>query len=418
MRFLVIGTGAREHALCWKLAQEAEVFATPGNPGMASCVRDVFDVPVMDIPGQVELAKNLRPDCIVVGPEDPLIAGLADALRGEGFNVFGPGREEAQLEGSKAFAKQMMARAGVPTAGCQVFTDPQSALDHVAALYGEGRQAAVKASGAALGKGVVVAETLEEAREAIQMMMVAKDLGSAGDEVVIEDRLIGREFSLLTVVSGTSRWSLPIAQDHKRIGEGDAGPNTGGMGAYSPVSWVSDELLKQTEEEVVDRLLAQLGKEGRDFRGCLFSGLLVQEGTAFCLEYNVRFGDPECQTVLRRLGGGFADLLLTASQGGSLSPLPVSPDPVVTLSLCSGGYPGPYAKGIPITIGALPQGALVFHAGTKVGPDGSLVTNGGRVLSVTGQGQTMAEAREIAYSAADQAAFEGKTLRRDIALLR
>lgn len=411
----MIGTGAREHALCWKLAQEAEVFASPGNPGIASCASEAFDVPVMDLAGQVRLAKNLRPDCIVVGPEDPLIAGLADALRAEGFNVFGPGKEEAQLEGSKAFAKQMMARAGVPTAGCQVFTEAQSALDHLSALYGEGRQAAVKASGAALGKGVVVAETLEEAQDAIQMMMVAKDLGSAGDEVVIEDRLIGREFSLLTVVSGSSRWSLPIAQDHKRIGEGDTGPNTGGMGAYSPVGWVSDDLLNQTEEQVVDRLLAQLGKEGRDFRGCLFSGLLVQDGTAFCLEYNVRFGDPECQTVLRRLGGGFADLISTSSQGGAVSPLAVSPDPVVTLSLCSGGYPGPYAKDIPITFGDLPEGALVFHAGTKKGPEGVLLTNGGRALSVTGQGKTLADARAIAYAAADQVAFEGKTLRRDIA---
>lgn len=415
MRFLVIGSGAREHALCWKLSQEAEVFAAPGNPGMAEIVQTFPEVNALDQGAILNLATDLLPDCVVVGPEDPLIAGLADALRGEALAVFGPNAAEAMLEGSKVLSKRMMEGAGVPTAKYQSFTSPFKAKEFAKEFYDKGRQVAVKASGAALGKGVVVAESLYEAQAAIDMMLLDKALGAAGDEIVLEERLVGREFSLLTVVSGTSRWSLPIAQDHKRVGEGDTGPNTGGMGAYSPVDWVSESMVRQAEEEIVDRLLARLLADGKSYRGCLFSGVMVQDGQPYCLEYNVRFGDPECQTVLRRLGSGFADLILCAAKGESVSPVSISPDPVVTLSLCSGGYPGAYDKGIPITMSVMPDGALVFHAGTKQGMNGELVTNGGRVLSVTGQGSTLAQAREIAYKAADQVSFQGKTLRRDIA---
>lgn len=416
MRFLVIGSGGREHAICWKLAQEgAEVFAAPGNPGIER-VAEVFPlVSAMDSDGVLEFASQLIPDCIVVGPEDPLIAGLADALRAAGFFVFGPNQAEAMLEGSKAFSKKMMAEAGVPTAEYRTFTDRQEAKAYAQEFYDKGRKVAVKASGAALGKGVVVAESLYEAQAAIDMMMLDKALGSAGDEVVIEEKLVGREFSLLTIVSGQSRWSLPIAQDHKRVGDGDTGPNTGGMGAYSPVDWVPNELVQQAEEEIVDRLLAYMASEGRNFSGCLFSGIMVQDGRPYCLEYNVRFGDPECQTVLRRIGPGFGEMLLASAKGDPLTPLTVNPEPVVTLSLCSGGYPLTYQKGLPIEFGPEMSGVEVFHAGTKRTDDGVVATNGGRVLSVTGKAATLSEARELAYKAADAINFEGKTYRSDIA---
>lgn len=418
MRFLVIGSGGREHAICWKLAQEGvEVFAAPGNPGIEK-VSEIFpDVAALDAVAVLDLAAQLLPDCIVIGPEDPLIDGLADALRASGFTVFGPNRAEALLEGSKAFSKKMMEEAGVPTAEYKTFTRRQEAKAYAAEFYEKGRRVAVKASGAALGKGVVVAESLYEAQTAIDMMMLDKALGSAGDEVVIEEKLVGREFSLLTIVSGESRWSLPIAQDHKRIGDGDTGPNTGGMGAYSPVAWVPDDLVRQSEEEVVDRLLAYMASQGREFSGCLFSGIMVQDGKPYCLEYNVRFGDPECQTVLRRIGPGFGGMLLASARGDALVPLQVNPEPVVTLSLCSGGYPLSYQKGFPIEFGPELAGVEIFHAGTKMGEDGQILTNGGRVISVTAQAATMLEARNLAYKAADAIRFEGKTLRSDIAAL-
>lgn len=416
MRFLVIGSGGREHAICWKLAQEGiEVFAAPGNPGIKQVAEAASSVSAMDSAAVLELASSLLPNCIIVGPEDPLIAGLADVLRAAGFNVFGPNQAEAMLEGSKAFSKKMMAEAGVPTAEYRSFTDRQEAKAYAQEFYDKGRKVAVKASGAALGKGVVVAETLYEAQAAIDMMMLDKALGSAGDEVVIEEKLVGREFSLLTIVSGRSRWSLPIAQDHKRAGDGDTGPNTGGMGAFSPVDWVPDELVQQAEAEVVDRLLAHMASEGRNFSGCLFSGIMVQDGRPYCLEYNVRFGDPECQTVLRRIGPGFGEMLLASAKGEALTPLTVNPEPVVTLSLCSGGYPLAYEKGFPIVFGPKLEGVEVFHAGTKQTESGDVVTSGGRVLSVTASGRTLAEARELAYKAADGIQFEGKTYRTDIA---
>lgn len=416
MRFLVIGSGGREHAICWKLAQEGiEVCAAPGNPGIER-VAEVFSmVSAMDSAAVLELAKQLLPDCIVVGPEDPLIAGLADLLREAGFAVFGPNQAEAMLEGSKAFSKRMMEEAGVPTAEYQTFTNRQEAKAYAQRFYDKGRKVAVKASGAALGKGVVVAESLYEAQAAIDMMMLDKALGSAGDEVVIEEKLVGREFSLLTIVSGQSRWSLPIAQDHKRIGDGDTGLNTGGMGAYSPVSWVPDDLVRQSEAEIVDRLLACMASEGRNFSGCLFSGIMVQDGRPYCLEYNVRFGDPECQTVLRRIGSGFGRMLLASAKGEPLSPLMVDPESVVTLSLCSGGYPLAYEKGFEISFGQEAAGVEIFHAGTRKADDGKILTNGGRVLSVTAKASTLAGAREMAYKSAASITFEGKTLRRDIA---
>jgi phosphoribosylamine--glycine ligase len=271
----------------------------------------------------------------------------------------------------------------------------------------------VKASGAALGKGVVVCDGLEDALDAIDMMMVARELGRAGDEVVVEERLFGREFSLLTVVSDTRFASLPVAQDYKRAFDGDQGPNTGGMGAYSPVAWVTPDLVQETEARVVRPLLDLLASQGISFRGCLFSGLMGDASGVQCLEYNVRFGDPECQTVLRRVGSGLGDALLGASQGLPFELPQALPHSSVTLSIASGGYPGPYGKGKEIRLGPLPEGVELFHAGTAWS-DGRLVTAGGRVLSLTAVGSDGPAARELAYTGLKSVSFEGMHVRSDI----
>lgn len=413
MTVLVVGSGGREHALVWKLAQEAEVFCAPGNPGIAEDCQ-CFDVPVTDTEGLVALSHRLGPDMIVVGPEDPLIAGLGDALRAAGFAVFGPGAAGARLEGSKAYSKALMVDANVPTAASGTFTVAAEAADYVRGKFDAGRQVAVKASGAALGKGVVVSDTLEQALDAVAMMMERRELGRAGDEVVIEERLVGREFSLLTVVSGTQTFSLPVAQDYKRVGDGDTGPNTGGMGSCSPVGWLSDDVVRQTEHEVVAPVVRRLAQEGVDFRGVLFSGLMLQGGVPYCLEFNVRFGDPEIQSVVMRLGLGLAQLLSDAAQGRTLSPVSVSDQSAVSVVMASGGYPGSYEKGVPLTIGTLPDGVKVFHAGTAVSM-GSLVTAGGRVLAVTASGPSLESARDSAYRGVQAIQFTGAQFRRDIA---
>ncbi|MEZ5164231.1 MAG: phosphoribosylamine--glycine ligase [Fimbriimonadaceae bacterium] len=413
MRFLVLGSGGREHAIGWKLVQEGhEVVSAPGNPGLAE-LGEVYDVALNNRMELLELAKRIEPDLVVIGPEDPLIAGLANMFRENGFATFGPGTDAARLEGSKAFSKDMMKRAGVPTAEYQSFSDPIQAKEYAAARFDAGAQVAVKASGAALGKGVVVCSELEEANQAISEMLEAGSFGQAGKTVVIEDRLFGREFSLLTLVSGDSIHSLPVAQDHKRIFDGDEGPNTGGMGTYSPVSAVSEQLVQQTEEEVVRPILSSLAEIDIPYQGVLFSGLMMEGVQVKCLEYNVRFGDPEIQTVVRRLGSGLGDALLAVGKGERIPEIPVLDNASLTLVLASGGYPGDYEKGKPIEIGELPEGVEVFHAGTRIVND-QLVTNGGRVLGVSSVGKTLDEARKVAYQAAKVIHWEGMQYRSDI----
>ncbi len=413
MRALVVGSGGREHALAWKLAHEAEVFCTPGNAGIAAEF-ETFDVKANDQEGLVALAKRLAVDLVVVGPEDPLIAGLADRLRAEGIAAYGPGAEGARLEGSKAFAKDLMESAEVPTAKHETFKDPEAARLYARTRFGAGKQLAVKASGAALGKGVIICSTYQEADEAIASMMLDKDLGPAGETVVLETRLFGPEFSLLSIVSGEHVLSLPVAQDYKRAEDGDQGPNTGGMGAYSPLPWLSEGLVVETEERVVRPILRALKERGIDFRGTLFSGMLVQEGKPYCLEYNVRFGDPETQSVMRRLGNGFAGALLAAAKGEPIPPVEVLPNAAVTVVAASGGYPGGYAKGKTITVGSLPEGVVVFHAGTAK-TDDQVATSGGRVLGVSAVGADVSEARDAAYAGMRQVSFEGMQFRNDIA---
>lgn len=415
MRVLLIGSGGREHALAWKLAQEAEVHACPGNPGILETA-ELHPVSGADHAGIVELAKRLRPDFVLVGPENPLIEGLADRLRGEGIAVFGPNREAAQLEGSKAFAKAIMSEAGVPTARFETFTDPILASDFASRLFEEGAGAVVKASGPALGKGAVVCEKAEEAREIIHRMMVEREFGDSGATVVVEERLPGPEFSLLTLVGDHGFCSLPAAQDYKSIFDGGRGPNTGGMGSYSPVAWVDEDLVRQTEEQVVAPIWRTLRAKGIPYRGVLFSGLMMKTDTANCLEYNVRFGDPETQSVMLRLGSGLGDAMLACAQGAPIPRIETLDNAAVSVVLASEGYPGSVKTNRTIEIPReLDKDVRVFHAGTKL-IDGQLVTAGGRVLAVSAYGSSVAEARAKAYAAADRIEFLGKQYRTDIAL--
>ncbi len=413
MRVLVVGSGGREHALAWKLSQEAEVVCTPGNAGIAQTC-EVADVKPEETERIVSLSKQRAIDLVVIGPEEPLINGLADALRAAGTNVFGPNIKAAQLEGSKSFSKRMMVEARVPTADYGEFTDPDSAKAYVGEMFEKGKSVAVKASGAAYGKGVTVCLTQEEAEFAIEEAMVKKAFGTAGETLVIEDCLFGREFSLLTLVSGKHYRSLPVAQDYKRAFDGDRGPNTGGMGTYSPVSWLDDDLLKKTEQRVVLPLIKTLADKDIDFRGVLFSGLMVVHGEPYCLEYNVRFGDPETQSIVRRLGRGFGDALAAVANGEPVPEFEVLENSVVTVVMASDGYPGKVKKGKSITIpDDLPEEVVLFHAGTSMLMD-DLVTNGGRVIGVSATGPDLASARKTAYAAAERIEFKGKFYRSDI----
>ena len=412
MRILVIGGGGREHALAWKLSQEATVFCSPGNAGIAE---DVACVGAMSVQETVQFVQENEIDLVVFGPEDPLVLGRGNELRSHGIRVFGPDQAAAQLEGSKAFSKEIMEAAGVPTAKSFTESDSERAKDACRTMFAEGRQVAVKASGNALGKGVIVCSTLEEALGAVDAL---KALGSAGDTLVIEERLFGYEFSLLTLVSEGDIFSLPVAQDYKRVGTGNEGPNTGGMGTYSPVSLVTAEVVKAVEESVVRPAIAELSQRGIGYRGVLFSGIMMTDDGPKCLEYNVRFGDPETQTVMRRLGSGLAEALMCVACGEPIRPVEVLDNAVTTVVLASGGYPGEYAKGKPIIIGDIGKtgsggNVKVFHAGTVL-KDGQLVTNGGRVLGVSAVGATVKESTQLAYDAIDSISFEGMHFRTDI----
>lgn len=420
---LVIGSGGREHALCWKIAQSelvSEVICTPGNAGISEVAR-IGKVAADDIAGLVTLAKAEQPGLIVIGPEDPLAAGLADRLRKEGFDVFGPGKEGAQLEASKAFSKDLLERHRIPTAASRSFDRSGGAKGYV-----EGCTAwpqVVKADGLAAGKGVYICQDVAEAKAAVDAIMEEGRHGKAGIRVVIEEFLVGEEASVFAITDGASVLVLEPVQDHKQVGDGDVGPNTGGMGVYSPVPELSKRIYKQIEQHVLLPSIHMLRREGIPFRGVLFIGLMLTEGGPRVIEYNVRFGDPECQVLVRRLKSDLVPILRATAR----TELESIEDPEWDARACVGvvaaaeGYPESPRKGDRIT-GLKEAGevdtAIVFHAGTKrvrtLDGDEEVLTNGGRVLTVTAMGKDSEEARKRAYEAYDKIRFAGKFCRRDI----
>jgi phosphoribosylamine--glycine ligase len=414
MKVLVIGNGGREHALCWKLkndSRQPELFCAPGNAGTAQLGTNLA-LSATDIAGITAWAKENKPDLTVIGPEAPLCAGLADALEAAGFRVFGPRKAAAELEGSKKFAKEIMEAAGVPTAACAVFTDATAACAYVRE---RGAPIVIKADGLAAGKGVTVAETVEQAEAAIQDALGGA-FGDAGSRVVIEDFLVGEEASILALIDGEHVVLLASSQDHKRAFDGDLGPNTGGMGAYSPAPVATDAVLELVRTEVYGRTLAELKKRGITYKGVLYAGLMIHNGQPSVVEFNCRFGDPETQAVLARWDGDIIPAL-EACIDGTLSEELISwkKEQSVCVVMAAGGYPGDYNKGDEISgLNAAAEHAVVFHAGTAI-QDGKVVTAGGRVLGVTGLGPDLRAAVDNAYAAVQNISWNGAFYRKDIA---
>lgn len=435
MNILVIGSGGREHALSWALGRSPsteKVYVSPGNPGtcggghsegashgegdaMAACLADLENVHLdpMDFASIADFARERRVDLVVVGPENPLAAGIADFLRGCGVSVFGPGKDGAKLESSKSAAKEFMARHKIPHPAFASFDDPRDAADYVRSHPGPW---VLKADGLALGKGVSILTEEDAAIRTIHDYMVSKTLGQAGSRLVIEEYLEGYEVSAMALCDGRRVLALPLAKDHKRLFDGDLGPMTGGMGAYSPVPFVDDGTARAIREQILERTLAGLQAEGIDYRGVIYAGLMVTRSGPKVLEYNVRFGDPETQCLLPRLEGDLAETLLSCAEGrlGSHDPVSVNPNACVTVVLASGGYPGSYRKGFTISgLDTLDSGTLVFHAGTAE-VDGKLVTAGGRVLAVTCLGPNSRLAEEAVYREVRRIHFDGVFYRSDV----
>ena len=429
MKILVVGSGGREHAITWRLAQDAEkheLFCAPGNAGTAAIATNVA-VGAEDVEAVAKWARENNPDLVVVGPEAPLVKGLVDQLLSLGIPAFGPVAAGARMEGSKRFAKEIMDAAGVPTGKAEMFTDAAKAK---AALPSYGLPVVGKADGLAAGKGVIVAETTEQAEAAIDDMLVANKFGAAGAEVLLEEFLHGEECSILAMVDGENAVLLPSSQDHKRIFDGDKGPNTGGMGAYSPAPVVTSDKLPMIKEKIIMPVVRELKKRGITYRGILYAGLMVNDenanphgpiaksgSTVNVVEFNARFGDPETEAVLPRLGGSFATALLHAATGCLKDEdIVVKPEAAATVIISSAGYPGSYEKGKEMSgfEAAAAAGALVFHCGSKA-VDGKIVTAGGRVLSVTGMGATLREAVDTAYAGVKEISFDGMFYRKDIA---
>ncbi len=423
MKVLIVGSGGREHALAWKLGQSrrvTRVFVAPGNAGTAVDAENV-DLSADDIAGVVKFAKQNEIGLVVVGPEAPLVAGMADALRKEKLRVFGPSKAAAQLEGSKVFCKNLLRNADVPTADYWIFRDGESALHFVYQRYpDEGNvRLVVKADGLAAGKGVIVCSTRREVIDAVERIAHQREFGNAGNNLIIEERLDGPEASVLAITDGRSLVTLPPAQDHKAAYDGDTGPNTGGMGAYCPAPLVDDKLQKWIEEHVLVPTVHAMKRSRQPFQGVLYAGLMVtpQQGPKV-LEYNVRFGDPECQPILFRLKSDLLDLLEATVDGrlDEIEPPQWDSRPSVCVVMASEGYPGPYEKGRPIR--GLEEAAQVpdvkvFHSGTAL-VDGQPVTNGGRVLAITALGNSIPTAKLQAYTAVKCIRWPGAWCRKDI----
>ena len=418
-KVMIVGGGGREHAIAWKLSQSKFVdgiVCAPGNAGIAELCRCV-PVSAEDIEGQVALAAEEQPDLIVIGPEVPLALGVTDELEKLGFKVFGPNKKCSQLEGSKAFTKSFLARHGIPTAAYKEYTDAE-ALRKDIGIYGF--PMVLKADGLAAGKGVIIAEDREAAEAAIKTLMESRAFGAAGDKVVVEEYLRGTEASMLCFVDGSAIVPMESAQDYKRIGDGDEGPNTGGMGTYSPSLLFDEETELRVAKDILLKTLEGFKKDGLDFKGVLFVGLMLTADGPKVIEFNNRFGDPETQSILPRLKTDLYEILEAATED-RLAELSIEWDfkmKAVIVVMAAGGYPGEYKKGDIITgLGKIPEGVTVFHAGTKRDTDGNLYTNGGRVLGVLGTGATHEEARENAYGGVVKISFDGAVFRKDIGIV-
>ena len=415
MKLLVVGGGGREHALCWSLAREASVFCAPGNPGTATVATNL-DLSPDQPDALLRGVREHRIDLVVIGPEGPLAAGLADRLRAAGVPVFGPSARAARIEASKAYAKALMASAGVPTAEAATFTRRAPALDYIDA---HPEPLVVKASGLAAGKGAVVCATRADARAAAEAMFGGR-FGAAGDEVIVEEFLDGEELSVFALTDGERVLLLPASQDHKRLGEGDTGPNTGGMGAYTPVSIATDTLFDRVEREILLPTLRSLDADGSRYAGVLYAGLMIRpDGAPAVIEFNCRFGDPEAQVVLPALDRGLVDDFGRIARGEEWTPRPPrlhAARAAVTTILAASGYPEAPRKGAPITLpDTLPDDTVLFHAGTRRDPDGTLRVAGGRVLCATGFGPDVPTAAARSRVLAEAIRFEGRQLRLDIA---
>ena len=415
MNILILGGGGREHSLAWAVKQNPKcdrLIVAPGNAGIAE-IAECAELDILDGDAVAGFAAENAIDLVIVGPEAPLAAGVSDRLRAAGLAVFGPSRAAAQLEASKAFTKAICDACGAPTAGWARFAEAAPALDYVRA---KGAPIVVKADGLAAGKGVVVAMTLAEAEEAVTAMFGGA-LGAAGAEVVIEEFMGGEEASFFVLCDGETVLPIGTAQDHKRVGDGDTGPNTGGMGAYSPAPVLTEAIQRQAIDEIIRPTLGEMARRGMPYSGVLYPGLMIENGRARLVEYNVRFGDPECQVLMMRLGAQALDLIEAVAQG-RLEGMAVhwAEDHALTVVMAAKGYPGNYAKGTAIGgVEALPQDSrhMVFHAGTAI-RDGVLVATGGRVLNVTARGDSLAEAQARAYGLVDRIDWPDGFCRRDI----
>ncbi|HEY9479051.1 MAG TPA: phosphoribosylamine--glycine ligase, partial [Gemmatimonadaceae bacterium] len=415
MKVLLVGGGGREHALAWKLRHDdpsIELISAPGNPGLAEIGRCVA-VAATDIAGLTALARAERPELTLVGPEAPLAAGIVDAFRAEGLPIFGPTAAAARIESSKSFAKELMTAAGVPTARAERHTSADAAKRSARQL---GAPLVIKASGLAAGKGVVVCHTISEADAAIDAMLEAHTFGGAGDEILVEEFMEGEELSIFAITDGTELLSMLPARDHKRLLEGDQGPNTGGMGAYSPVADASPELVDDVVERIFRPTLRALRERGSTFTGLLYAGLMLTDEGPRVVEFNCRFGDPETEALMPLLESNLVEPCLAVARGEGLrgGALRWSSDYAVTTVVAAEGYPESPRKGAPITLPAPTEGVYIFHAGTSRSADGQLVTSGGRVLAITAVAPSMDEARSASVDAAARVEFEGKHFRSDI----
>ncbi len=417
MKVLIVGGGGREHAIAWKVSQSPKVeklYCAPGNAGIAQ-VAECVDIGVMEFDKLTAFVKENQIDLTIIGPDDPLAAGAADAFEAAGLRVFGPRKNAAILEGSKAFSKDLMKKYGIPTASYENFDSPEAALAYLETAK---MPIVLKADGLALGKGVLICQTLEEAKEGVKSLMLDKQFGNAGNTIVMEEFMTGREVSVLSFVDGKTIKIMTSAQDHKRAKDGDQGLNTGGMGTFSPSPFYTEEIDAFCKEHIYQATVDAMRAEGREFKGIIFFGLMLTADGPKVLEYNARFGDPETQVVLPRMKNDIVDVF-EACIDGTLDQvdLEFEDNAAVCVVLASAGYPEHYEKGFPIS--GLEQfdeknGYYVFHAGSKFGADGSILTNGGRVLGVTATGSDLKEARTNAYQATEWISFENKYMRHDI----